>query len=128
MFDQAHAAVTRLATLIVVSNNIVVSWIRVGTEIPLDGVARFICSEAGEDMEPVHVARVETDMMPCFGCGVAELKEIIRHLWRSSHLASPLQAQNEDIQHETVILEDKRPKIGVRESYHTHSYAPCPCK
>ena len=111
MFDQAHAAVTRPATLIVVSNNIVVSWIRVGTEIPLDEVARFICSEAEEDMEPVHVVRVETDRMPCFGRRVAELREIIRHLWRSSHLASPLQAQNEDIEHETVILEDKGRKL-----------------
>jgi hypothetical protein len=42
---------------------LLVGWIRVGTEIPLDKVARFICDEAEEDMEPVHVARVETDMM-----------------------------------------------------------------
>jgi hypothetical protein len=48
MFNQAHAAVTRPATLIVVSSNIVVSWIRVGTEIPLDKVTRFIWGEAEE--------------------------------------------------------------------------------
>jgi hypothetical protein len=40
-----------------------------------------------------------------------ELKEIIRHLWRSSHLTSSLQAQNEDVEHETVILEDKSQKL-----------------
>ena len=84
MFDQAHAAVTRPAAL-------VVGWIKVGTEIPLDKVARFICGKAEEDVEPVHVARVETDRMLCFGPGVTELKEIIGHLRRSSHLAGPLQ-------------------------------------
>src|ERR1700722_5650404 len=121
MFDRAHAAVTRPAMLIVVPYNIVVGWIRVGTEIPLDKAARFICGKAEEvvepvpvarvetdrilyfgpshassvvkrkDVEPVHVARVETDRMSCFGPGVTELKEIIGHLRRSSHLASPLQ-------------------------------------
>src|SRR6266849_3267287 len=49
MFNQAHAAVTRPATLVVVSNDVIVSWIRVGTEIPLDKVARLICGEAEED-------------------------------------------------------------------------------
>jgi hypothetical protein len=29
----------------------------------LDKVARFICGKAEEDVEPVHVARVETDRM-----------------------------------------------------------------
>ena len=72
---------------------------------------RFICCEAEEDIEPIHVAQVEMDRMPCFSSGVVELKEIILHLWRSSHLTSPLQAQNKDIEHETIILEDKGRKL-----------------
>jgi hypothetical protein len=111
MFNKAHAAVMRPATLIVVSNNIVVSWTRVGTEIPLDKVTRFICDEAQEDMEPVHIVRIEMDRMTCFGSRVAELKGIIWHLWPFSHLVSPLQAQNEDIEHEDGILEDKGRKL-----------------
>src|SRR5258708_11819874 len=49
--------------------------------------------------------------MPCLGCGVTELKEIIGHLWRPSHLASPLQAQDENIKHKTIILEDEGRKL-----------------
>ena len=32
-------------------------------KIPLDKVMRFICCEAEEDIEPIHVARVEMDRM-----------------------------------------------------------------
>ena len=92
MFDQTHVAVAWPATLVVVPNN-VVGWVRVGTEIPLDKVARFICGKAEEDVEPVHVARVETDRKLCFSPGVTELgtEGITGHLRRSSHLASPSQ-------------------------------------
>ena len=85
MFDRVHAAVTRPAMLVVVPNNIVVGWIRVGTEIPLSKVARFICGKAEEDVEPVHVARVETDRMPCFGPGVTELKALEREYRARDH-------------------------------------------
>jgi hypothetical protein len=49
--------------------------------------------------------------MPCFGRGVTELKEIIGHLWWSGHLASPLQAQDENVEHETIVLEDEGRKL-----------------
>jgi len=67
--------------------------------------------EAEEDMKLVHITRIETDRVMCFGCGVTELKEVVGQLWRSSHLASPLQAQDEDIEHKSIILEDKGRKL-----------------
>src|SRR6266567_2080456 len=49
--------------------------------------------------------------MPCFGSRVTELKEIIGHLWWSGHLASPLQAQDENVEHQTIVLEDEGRKL-----------------
>jgi hypothetical protein len=50
----------------------------------LDKVACFICSEAEEDMKPVHIARVETDRMPSFGRGVTVSHGI--ESWRAGQL------------------------------------------
>ena len=61
MLDKSHAAILRPATLVVVSNNVVVGRIGVCTQVSLNKVVHFICGETEENMEPVNITRVQTD-------------------------------------------------------------------
>lgn len=56
-------------------------------------------------MDPVDVARVEADRVAGLGRRVAELEEVVGHLGRASHLARALEAEDEDVEDEAVVLE-----------------------
>jgi hypothetical protein len=73
----------------------------------LDEVARLISREAEEDMNAIDVARVEADRMAGFGGAVSELQEVVGKLRRTGHFARTLQAEDEQVEYETVILEDE---------------------
>ena len=107
VLDEAHAAVARPALAIRVADEVGVVGIRVGAEVALDEVARLLRSEAEEDVYPVDITRVEADGVTCLRSNVAVLQEVVRHLRGTSHLARALQAENEQIQDETIVLEDE---------------------
>lgn len=107
MLDESHAAIPRPAALIVVANDVVISRIRIGGEIALDEITGFISTEPKQDVESVNVTRVETDGMTCFSSRITILKEVIRHLGRPRHLTCSLKAKNEEIEDQTIILEDE---------------------
>lgn len=111
MLDQAHTAISRPTSFVIVPDNITVRWVGVGAEVSLDEITRLVGSESEEDMDAVDVAGVEADGMPCFGGAVTELEEIIGKLRRAGHLARSLEPEDEEIEDETVVLEDKRREL-----------------
>lgn len=58
-------------------------------------------------MDPVDVARVETDRVARLGRRVAELEEVVGHLRRTGHLARTLEAEDENVEHEAVVLQSR---------------------
>ncbi|KAI3486863.1 hypothetical protein L1887_49501 [Cichorium endivia] len=115
VFDEAHARVARPALAVVVADHVAVVRIRVGGEVSLDEVARLVGGEAVEDVDAVDVARVEAHRVSCLGGGIAELEEAVGHVGRTCHLVGALQAEDEQIKHETVVLEYERAELQAAD-------------
>ena len=98
MLDQSHSAIPRPASLVVVSNNVLVVGIRLHRQVPLDQVTGFVRGESEEDVNPVYVSRVEPDGVSDFGLGVSVLQEPVGELRRSGHFTSTLETQDQEIQ------------------------------
>ena len=107
VLDQPHATVSRPASFVVVSDDVVIGRIGVGGQIPLDQVTSFVRCESEENVQTVDVAGVETDGVSSFGSRVAVLEEVVGLLWRTSHFAGSVQTEDQEIENETVVLEDK---------------------
>lgn len=45
--------------------------------------------------------------MASFSRRITVLKEVVRHLWRTSHLAGALQTENQEIEDKAVVLENE---------------------
>ena len=118
VLDEPHPAVTRPALLVVVPNQILVVRIRVGAQVSLDQVARFIGRESEHDMYLVDVTRVQPDRVTSLGGRVTELQEIVGHLRRTCHLASALQSEDQDVENKTVVLykESSRRSVPAMKS------------
>lgn len=115
MLDQSHSAISRPTLLVVVADQVLVVGIRVGREVTLNQITRFFCGKAEHDVDPVDVARVETDRVARFSGSVSELEEIVRHLRRSSHFTSSRKTENEEIENETIVLEDERGELKTSD-------------
>ena len=111
VLDQPHAAISWPATFVVVADDIIVSRVGVGTEVPLYEVSRFVGGEAEQNVQFIDVAGVETDRMADFGGRITVLEEIVGHLGRTSHLAGTLETEDEEIHNEAVVLENKRGEL-----------------
>ena len=73
----------------------------------MNQVAGLFGSEAEEDVNAIDVTRVKTDGVARFGGGITILQEVVGHLWRTRHLAGPLQAQDQQVKNQPVVLEDE---------------------
>jgi len=111
VLDQPHTEIPRPAAFVIVPDDIVVGGIGVGAEIPLDEVSRFVGGEAEQDMEFVDIARVKADRMADFGGRIAVLEEIVGHLRGTGLFAGSLEAEDEEIHDETIVLENERGKL-----------------
>jgi hypothetical protein len=54
---------------------------------------------------------IEPDRVPCLGRRVPELEEVVRKLGRTGHLTRALETEDEEIEDETVVLEDERREL-----------------
>jgi hypothetical protein len=88
-------------------DSLLVVGIGVGTEVPQDEIPRLLRCEPEQDVDPIDVSRVETDGVSCLGRRIPELEEVVGHLRRSGHLARTLESEDEDVEDETVVLEDE---------------------
>ena len=49
----------------------------------------------------------ESDGMGDLGVDVLKGEEVVGHLWRSGHLGGPVEAEDEEVDDEAVVLDDK---------------------
>jgi hypothetical protein len=107
VLDESHTTIARPTFLVIVTHDILIVGIRLSAEVSLDKVPRFFGSEAEENVDLVDIARVQSDWVAYFRSRVLELQEIVGHRRRTRHLASALQAENEQIEHKTIVLHKK---------------------
>ena len=53
------------------------------------------------------VARIQPDGVGDFSVDVLESKEVVWHLGWSGHLCGPVEAEDEEVDHEAVVLDDE---------------------
>lgn len=58
-------------------------------------------------MQAIHITGIQANGMASFSCRIPVLKEIVGHLWRTSHLAGSLQTKDEEIKDKAIVLENK---------------------
>ena len=86
-------------------------WIRMLCQVSLNQITSFLCSESKEDMEPVHIPGVQTNRMGGLGVHVLEGEEVVGHLGWTSHLAGPVEAEDQEVHHEAIVLHYERGKL-----------------
>jgi hypothetical protein len=115
VLDQPHTTIAWPATLVVVANDVVVRRVGICAEVTLDKVSSFLSSEAEENMNAIDVSRVQANGMASLGRNVSVLEEVVGHLGRTSHLTRALQAKNEDIQDQTVVLKNESGELQTSD-------------
>jgi len=83
-------------------------------EVALDEVPCLLCREHKEDVEAVDVPRVEPDRVPRLRLHIPESQELVGHLRGPRHLAGTRQPQEEQVQHEPVVLRDEGCELQPR--------------
>lgn len=73
----------------------------------LNEVSRFIGSKAEKNVKTVDISRIKLNRMVRFSSRVLVLQEVVWHLGWTGHFTSPLKSQDEEIKHESVVLEHK---------------------
>ena len=68
-----------------------------------------------EHVELVDVSGVEADGVRHLRRDVLERQEVVGHLRRAGHLAGSLEAKNEEVEHEAVVLDDERSKLQAAD-------------
>mmetsp|Transcript_8730 Transcript_8730/g.18587 ORF Transcript_8730/g.18587 Transcript_8730/m.18587 type:complete len:747 (-) Transcript_8730:2392-4632(-) len=111
VLHQPHARVTGPALAVVVADDVLVVGVRVLGEVALDQVLGLLGSEAEEDVDLVDVARVEADGVPRLSAHVPEGQELVGHLGRARHFTGPCEAQQQQVQDQTVVLRDEAGKL-----------------
>lgn len=104
---EPHALIARPASLVGVRAHSLVIRVRIRRQVTLDEFPRFLCRELEQHVNPVDVTSVEADRVTGLGSLVLELQEAVRQLRRAGNLGSTLETQNEEVQDETVVLEDE---------------------
>jgi hypothetical protein len=59
VLNEPHAAVAGPAAFSVEANDVLIVRVWVGREVPLDEVARLVCLEAEEDVDPIDVTSLK---------------------------------------------------------------------
>lgn len=100
-------------------SSLLVVRIGIGTEVSLNQISRLVGCEAEQHVDAINVTRVETNWVTNLSWGVAELKEVVGRLGRTGHFAGSLESENEDVENETVVLEDETGEL--ESSNHSES-------
>ncbi len=81
------------------------------SQIPLDQVLGLVSGEPEQNMNPVHVARIQSDRVRRLSVHILKLQKIVRKLWWPGHLRCSVQAQYQQVQDQPIILHNKRGKL-----------------
>lgn len=111
MLHQTHSRISRPALLVVVADDVLVVGIGMLGEVALNQVTSLFGGESEENVDPVDIAAEQTNRVTDFGWSVLEGQEVVRHLRWTRHFTRSLQAQNQEIQHQSVVLRDERREL-----------------
>ena len=67
-------------------------------------------------MESVHVSGVEPDGVGHLRVHVLEAEKIVGHLRRSRHLGGPVEAEDQQVHDEAVVLDDEGGKLEAADN------------
>lgn len=62
-------------------------------------------------MDTVDISAEQSDGMGGLSADVLEAEEVVGHLRRPGHLTGPLQPQDQQVQHQAVVLHDERGEL-----------------
>lgn len=71
----------------------------------------FFLNSPEEDVDAVDVATVESDWVGALCGRVLEAEEVVGDLRRSCHFTGAVQAQNQQVHHQAVVLHDEGGKL-----------------
>mmetsp|Transcript_39335 Transcript_39335/g.83813 ORF Transcript_39335/g.83813 Transcript_39335/m.83813 type:complete len:1257 (-) Transcript_39335:3240-7010(-) len=103
----AHSAISGPAHLVVVADNVLVVGVRVFSQEPLDQVSALILAETEHHDEAVQVSAVQPNGVSQLCVNILEGQEFVGQLRWSGQLGGSCQAQLQEVQDETVVLEDE---------------------
>ena len=111
VLHQTHSTVARPALLVVVADDVLVIWIGMLGQVVLDEIPAFVGREAEHDEDAIDVATVQPDRMAGFDVDALEPQKVARRLQRAGKLACAVQAEQEQVEHQAVVLEDERREL-----------------
>ncbi|KAG7106874.1 hypothetical protein HYQ44_013852, partial [Verticillium longisporum] len=104
---QPHARISWPALLALKADNILKVGVGLFREETLDQVTRIFRSETQEHPDLVDITGVKTNRVTGFRLLVTELQEVIGALRGARNLAGSLGAKEQQVQDETVVLENE---------------------
>jgi len=107
MFHQPHSTVFRPALSIVISNNILVIWIRILSQIPLNQLSCLVFGEFEEYVEMIYISKIYSDGMLGLKLNGFVYHKLVLVISRSSYFVRSVQTHDQNIDYQTIELEDK---------------------
>ena len=107
MLDQAHAAVPWPAFFVVVADDILIVWIWVFCEEALDKISRILFVKLKNYVNLVDIAHVQAYRVAYFSFHVLETHKLIRLIYWTCKLKSPLLSKHTQVKHQSIVLEHK---------------------
>lgn len=68
-----------------------------------------------EDVYAVDVTAVQSDWVSRLRCGVLETEEVVGHLRGARHLTGTVQAEDQQVHHQAVVLHNERSKLQASD-------------
>mmetsp|Transcript_29770 Transcript_29770/g.62395 ORF Transcript_29770/g.62395 Transcript_29770/m.62395 type:complete len:277 (-) Transcript_29770:3144-3974(-) len=115
MLHETHPRIARPAFLVVVTNHVLIVWIRVLAEETLDEILLLIVSKAEQDVYPLDVTTVQADRMLHFSGDRIEGQKLVRLHRSTGDFAGSGKSQHEQIKNQTVILKDEGSKLQATD-------------
>jgi len=107
VFHESHSRISGPTLLVVVANDVLIVGIGMLGEISLDELLGLLVGESIHDVDGLDVSGIQTNGVLRLHLDVVVGQKVVRQIWRSSHLGSSLQSKNQDVQDETIVLDDE---------------------
>ena len=107
VLHKSHSGIPWPALLVVVAHYILVVWVWVLREVPLDKILGLLRFKFEQHVNLVDIPAVQPDGVLALSLDILEAQKVIGMVGRSSNLARPRQSQEQQVHNETVVLGDE---------------------
>jgi hypothetical protein len=107
VLHQPHPAISWPAFLIVIADNVLIVGIGVFGQKSLDQVSRLVLVKSKDHVDLVDISTIQADGMSCLSIKIVEGHELIWIVDGAREFGCSLQSENEQVQHEAVVLENE---------------------